>query len=102
MGYAEGSVQFQHLEQLYFLNYEQWHELFFENNNHKGFFPASKVTYLGKSHSIVTYRHPLGNVPGQTLGSIVVLIDNNQILKLLGGLDIKDGGRTAASLRERF
>ncbi|WP_167747100.1 helix-turn-helix domain-containing protein [Cohnella luojiensis] len=76
------------------LNYEQWHELFFEKNNRKGYFPASEATYLGKPHSIVTYRHPLGNLPGQALGSIIVLIDNNQILKLLGGLDIKDGGWT--------
>ncbi|WP_169083930.1 helix-turn-helix domain-containing protein [Paenibacillus sp. PL91] len=74
------------------MDYEQWHAAFFEGNNRKRFLPATNATYLGNPRSIVTYSHPLGNPPGKAQGSIVVLINNNEIMKLIGGLDIKDGG----------
>ncbi|GGG58015.1 helix-turn-helix domain-containing protein [Paenibacillus radicis (ex Gao et al. 2016)] len=74
------------------MSYEQWHQLFFEGENSKRFLPAADALYLHKSKSIITYSYPLGLIPSLSQGSIVVLIDNNEILKLLSGLDIKDGG----------
>ncbi|MFB9277478.1 helix-turn-helix domain-containing protein [Cohnella cellulosilytica] len=71
---------------------ERWRRTFFEEENRKLVLPAMPVRYKGKAHSVVTYNYPLGTIPSVSRGSVVMLIDNGQILKLLRSLvDEKEG-----------
>ncbi|GAB6930238.1 hypothetical protein JCM10914A_42210 [Paenibacillus sp. JCM 10914] len=74
------------------LSYEQWHRVFFEENCCKRFLPAMQAIYKNKSRSIVTYSYPLGSSPIAAQGSVVVLIDNEQVNQLLKGLAADHNG----------
>ncbi|MGG4345210.1 helix-turn-helix domain-containing protein [Paenibacillus lautus] len=74
------------------LPYDKWHKDFFEDTNCKRFLKAMPAIFKNKTHSIITYSYPLGSIPGLSQGSVVVLIDNDQVLKLLTSLvDGNDG-----------
>ncbi|PRX74354.1 AraC-like DNA-binding protein [Cohnella sp. SGD-V74] len=74
------------------MTYDQWHRTFFEGDNRKYVLPAMSARYKGKPHSIVTYSYPLGTIPSVSRGSVVMLIDNDQILKLLKSLVVEKEG----------
>lgn len=72
-------------------SYSQWTELFFSRYYDKHILPAAAITKGGKTYRVVTYIQSLG-FPDHHNGSIVVLIDNDNIQKLLKGLNLSGGG----------
>ncbi|GIP32560.1 helix-turn-helix domain-containing protein [Paenibacillus sp. J2TS4] len=74
--------------------YEDWRELVFGEHFARTVLPARPVLYEGKSYEMVTELQSFG-YPGNVLGSAVIVIDNQQIQKLLEGLDFSSGGWAA-------
>jgi len=73
------------------IGYEDWRAQIKENFFKKHFWPSSPVKYYGKNYSVITYMQSIGYSKSSN-GCIMVLIDNNEIQKLLEKLDVgKDG-----------
>lgn len=73
------------------MTYEEWYERVMGPFHSKAYIPAQEVRYRDAPASMVTYLQSLGYA-GFPQGVITVLIDNEEIRKLLKGLDISDGG----------
>jgi len=71
-------------------NLKEWRSRFFEGYQSRTFMPAQKVIYRDKLYDMLIYRQSLG-YPGDAQGSIQVLIDNREVLKLFGGIANGDG-----------
>ncbi|MCS7461976.1 helix-turn-helix domain-containing protein [Paenibacillus doosanensis] len=70
---------------------ESWKSLIIGSYHQREVLPAHQVTNNGISYSLLTYLHSLG-YPGYPQGAIVITVDNREIRKLLGGLDLSGGG----------
>ncbi|TDF93291.1 helix-turn-helix domain-containing protein [Paenibacillus piri] len=70
---------------------DAWKSLFMGENYQRKVLPAQEVLVNGARYSLMTYIQSLG-YPGFPQGSVAVTMDNREIQKLLGGLDLSDGG----------
>jgi two-component system response regulator YesN len=67
-----------------------WNDLFMGGDYNRKLLPAQDVTVNGNRYSLLTYIHPMG-YPGFSQGSVAITVDNREIQKLLGGLDLSGG-----------
>ncbi|OXM82759.1 helix-turn-helix domain-containing protein [Paenibacillus rigui] len=92
---AESSTYMLPQFQTYFsynqLDTQAWRGLFIGDRYDRRVLPAQDVTVNGTKYSLVTYIHSLG-YPGFPQGSVAITVDNREIQKLLGGLDLSGGG----------
>lgn len=70
---------------------EEWETTLATKSFNKQYMPSKRMMIKNKPRSMVTYVQSLG-VPQVPRGAVVVLIDNEQIRKMLGGLDIGENG----------
>nr|WP_306812935.1 helix-turn-helix domain-containing protein [Paenibacillus soyae] len=82
---------YDHVMQIKGQSYEEWRSRWMDAYYSKEVLPAGQVTYNRQPYSLVTVLQSIGN-PGFQKGVIAILIDNKEIQKLLGGVDISDGG----------
>ncbi|MBD2862685.1 helix-turn-helix domain-containing protein [Paenibacillus oceani] len=73
------------------MDYSAWYSLLLDRHYNKTYLPARQVVLSGEARSMVTYVQSLG-YPGFEQGAVVTLIRNEEIVKLLRGLDVSDGG----------
>ncbi|NOU94094.1 helix-turn-helix domain-containing protein [Paenibacillus sp. LMG 31456] len=73
------------------LDYTQWTQQFMGKYHTKTILPATAYTIDGKEQQMITYIQSLG-YGTNSFATIVILIDNLELVKLLSGLDIADGG----------
>lgn len=84
----EGSFRFGNM------TYEQWHREILERNHYKEYLPSSPVMHGGEIGPVITYLQsfPVEYPNHSNEGNILVLINENEINKLLSRLNIDDGG----------
>ncbi|MBB3112146.1 AraC-like DNA-binding protein [Paenibacillus phyllosphaerae] len=84
---------FQELNGLYFrvngYDYKQWHSLLIESFYQEQYLPAMAITLSDYVHSAIPFVHTLGRKE-DSLGSLVILIDNNKVTELLSGLRLSE------------
>lgn len=73
------------------LDLQAWRRLFIGEDYQRKVLPAQDVTVNGTRYSLLTYIHSLG-YPGYPQGAVAITVDNREIQKLLGGLDLSGGG----------
>lgn len=73
------------------LTYHEWYQQFFETYHKEHYLPARDIIKDGDEISVVTYLQSFG-YPGHLQGAIMVLINNQEIKKMLMGLDMASGG----------
>lgn len=73
------------------LDSQAWRSLFIGDDYQRRVLPAQDVTVNGTPYSLLTYIQSLG-YPGYPQGAIAITVDNREIQKLLGGLDLSGGG----------
>lgn len=76
------------------LPYADWKQTLFTQYHVHEFMPARDVLYRGKPTRMITYMQSLGT-PGQIQGAIAIMINEQQLAKQLGKLDLSDGGYAA-------
>jgi two-component system response regulator YesN len=81
------------------LDYSMWYERTVGRYHNKTLEPAALYTIEGKEQMMLTYIQSLG-FPANPNGAIVILIDNQEFVKLLSGLDVSDGGWAYIADRE--
>jgi two-component system, response regulator YesN len=69
------------------LSGDKWNEVFLKSYNYNTYLPAQNVTYAGRHRTMLTYIKSLGNY-NDVNGSVIMLVDSNEILKLLNGLNV--------------
>ncbi|NOU94786.1 helix-turn-helix domain-containing protein [Paenibacillus sp. LMG 31456] len=70
---------------------QTWKNLFVGDQYHRRVLPAQEVTVNGIRYSLLTYIQTLG-YPGFSQGSVAITVDNREVQKLLGGLELSGGG----------
>jgi two-component system response regulator YesN len=70
---------------------EEWNQQIMGKYHSKTILPASAYTIDGKEQQMITYIQSLG-FSSNPYATVVILIDNQEFVKLLSGLDISDGG----------
>lgn len=73
------------------MDYESWRQMMLAPYHQNEYFPAATVTIQGRQREMVVYAQSLGR-PDRHHGAVMVLIDDEEIRKLLSGLDLSDGG----------
>lgn len=73
------------------IDFDRWKQLLVGEYRQRSVLPAQTVTYNGTAYSLVTYIHSLG-YPGYPQGAVVITVDNREIRKLLGGLNLSGEG----------
>lgn len=76
------------------MTYEEWHSKILESYHYKDYLPSTLAVLNGKMSPVITYMQSLPvEYPCHPIkGNIMVLIDENEINKLLSRLNINDGG----------
>jgi two-component system response regulator YesN len=85
--YVEASMQYPGM------SYEQWYTEFMEKFHNSEFLPAQDITINGKTNSYITYLQsiPIG-FKNIFKGTMVVLISEDEVHKLLNRLNLQEGG----------
>lgn len=73
------------------LSYNKWYNQIKERSESEIVIPAQNAVYDKKNLSVITYMQPL-NFPGDNLGHILFLINNNEVQNLLSKINISGGG----------
>jgi two-component system response regulator YesN len=81
------------------LDFKAWYDQVLGRPNSHNYLPAHNAIYKSKTMDFVIYRQSLGT-GNNTSGSIIVLLDNKQIQKLLSSLNISEGGWTYIADKE--
>ncbi|MBJ6359936.1 helix-turn-helix domain-containing protein [Paenibacillus sp. GCM10012307] len=69
---------------------DEWRDRFFNGYSHRNLMPTQRVVYHDRPYDMLIYRQSLG-YPNDPQGTIMVLIDNREVLKLFEGISSKDG-----------
>jgi len=70
---------------------EDWRSVMLGHFYQNEYIPAKEAVFKGRPTAVVHYVRSLG-YPGYVNGVVLVLIDNNEIQKLLRGFDLQGGG----------
>lgn len=91
--YTRLSIYYEPLLKYGDLTYGEWHRKILNGYHSRAYLPADLAMLNGKMSSVITYLQSIPiESPGPTKGNIMVLIDENEINKLLSRLTINDGG----------
>lgn len=76
------------------MTYEEWHREILDSYHCRDYLPSTPAVLNGKMSPVITYVQsiPLEYPGGPIKGNIMILIDENEINKLLSRLNINDGG----------
>lgn len=73
------------------LDKDTWKNMLVSTYHQRKILPAQQVLVNGNMYSLLTYIHSLG-YPGYPQGAVVITVDNREVSKLMGGLDLSGGG----------
>ncbi|WP_282935264.1 helix-turn-helix domain-containing protein [Paenibacillus sp. RC67] len=73
------------------LDTNSWKSMIVSTYHQRKMLPAQQVLVNGNVYSLLTYIHSLG-YPGYPQGAVVITVDNREVQKLMGGLDLSGGG----------
>lgn len=75
------------------ITYEEWNKRFFNTYHNEHYLPAHDIVKDNNKLSVITYLQTFGYPQSDYLqGAIMVLINNEEIKKMLMGLDVANGG----------
>ncbi|MBE1442026.1 helix-turn-helix domain-containing protein [Paenibacillus sp. OAS669] len=73
------------------LDADSWKDMIIGSYQQRSMLPSHQVIVNGNMYTLLTYIHSLG-YPGYPQGAVVITIDNREVQKLMGGLDLSGGG----------
>ncbi|WP_028548394.1 helix-turn-helix domain-containing protein [Paenibacillus sp. UNC451MF] len=73
------------------LDTDSWKHMILGAYQQRKMLPSQQVLVNANVYSLLTYIHSLG-YPGYPQGAVVITVDNREVQKLMGGLDLSGGG----------